>query len=237
MERDRLKKKLKRQAARNTVFVLLGVIAIGALLFFYGQQLLINFSLLLANNNSDTVNATSEQDLSYIAPPYLDPAEEATNSARINVTGSTTVDKATIKLYVNDVLADQTKPNSKNEFRFKNIELEKGSNKLKAKTVTEQGKESGFSDEITITYSDKAPELTIEYPQDGQTLKSNEQKITGKTESGATVTVNGFRAIVEPNGAFSYNIKLSDGDNTLKFVTTDSAGNKTEKEIKVKFAP
>lgn len=235
MERDRLKKHLKKKALTNTVFVLLGITIIGVLLFMFGTQLLINFSVLLTKGGNEQVNST--EDVSYIAAPDFDPIEEATNSAVIAVSGYSSVDDAQIKLYVNDVLEGTEKVNDKNEFRFANVQIEEGDNEIKAKTVTNNGKESSFTAPYTVNYSKEPPEVTIEYPADGQTLKQEQQRIRGKTKSGATVTVNGFRAIVEPNGNFSYNIKLNQGGNSLKVVATDPAGNKSEKEINVTYAP
>jgi hypothetical protein len=237
MERDRLKKKLRRKAIQNTIFVVLGFIVIVILFITFGTQLLIKFSLLLGPKGNATDNTTTSQGLDYIAAPDLTPMGNATNSAKINVSGSSTIDKSRVKLYVNGVLADTTNINDKNEFNFQNIAIDQGDNEIKAKTVTPEGKESDFSSPITVTYTNKAPDLSIEYPQDGQTLKEDQQTLHGKTSAGSKVTVNGFWAIVDDQGRFTYNIKLQNGDNTLKIEATDSAGNKTSKEIKVTFAP
>lgn len=201
----------------------------------FGTQLLIQFSLLLTKDGSVTTNTT--QDVSYVAPPDLDPIANATNSAKMKITGTSTVEKATIKLYINGSLTDSVKVNSKNEFEFKSVILEEGANEIKAKTEIENGKLSDYSSAITVLYQNEPPELSIDYPADGQTLKNDQQTITGKTVAGASVTVNGFRAIVQPNGNFSYNIKLHEGGNTIKIITTDTAGNKTEKDINVSFSP
>lgn len=235
MERDRLKKRLKKQTLRNTLLVLFGIAILVVLLFTFGTQLLINFSLLLTRNGDETTNTT--QDVSYIAPPDLNPVVSATNSASIEISGTSSVNDATIKLYVNDTLADSQEVTSKNEFTFKNVILEEGANEIKAKTVTKNKKESSFSSAQTVTYASKPPELTIDYPADGQSYKNDQQTVRGKTQPGASVTVNGFRAIVDSNGGFSYDIKLQQGGNSIKVVTIDTAGNKTEKEINVTFAP
>lgn len=234
MERDRLKRKLKKKAIRNTLLILGGLIAFGVIIFMFGTQLLIQFSLLLTKDGSVTPNET--QEVSYIAPPDLDPVADATNSAKMKITGTSTVENAVIKLYINGSLTDSVNVNSKNEFEFKSVILEEGSNEIKAKTEVD-GKLSDYSSSLNIVYQNEPPDLSIEYPADGQTLKNDNQTITGKTVAGASVTVNGFRAIVQPNGNFTYNIKLQNGGNNIKIVTTDTAGNKTEKEINVTFSP
>jgi hypothetical protein len=237
MERDRLKKKLRRKAIQNTILVLLGLGILGFFLLTFGTQLLINFSLFLGPKGNATDNTTASQGVNYIAAPDLNPMEDATNSAKINVSGSSTIEKSTVKLYINGVLADTTKVNDKNEFSFKNISIDTGDNEIKAKTITAEGKESEFSSPVTVTYTNKAPDLSIDYPQDGQTLKDDQQTLRGKTTAGSKVTVNGFWAIVDGQGNFTYNIKLQNGDNTLKIEVTDDAGNKTSKEIKVTYSP
>jgi hypothetical protein len=237
MERDRLKKKLRRKAIQNTIFVILGLGVIAFLLLTFGAQLLINFSLLLGPKGNSTYNTTDSQGVNYIATPDLNPMETATNSAKINVSGTSSVDKSTVKLYVNGILADTTKVNEKNEFNFRNISVDQGDNEIKAKIISPDGKESDFSAPQTITYTNKAPDLSIDYPQDGQTLKDDQQTLHGKTSAGAKVTVNGFWAIVDDQGNFSYNIKLQNGDNTMKLEAVDDAGNKTSKEIKVNYSP
>lgn len=235
MERDRLKRKLKRKAVRNTLLILCGIVLFLIVVFNFGTQLLINFSLLLTRDSNEP--SSNSQDIAYIAPPDLNPVENATNSAKVTVRGTTTVDNATIELYVNGALEESANVNDKNEFTFENVLLEEGENEIKAKTVGENGKESSFSTPLNILYQNKAPELTIDYPSDGQTLKQNQQTIRGKTDPGASVTVNGFRAIVASDGTYTYDIKLQDGGNNLKVVSTDPAGNKIEKEINVTYAP
>lgn len=213
----------------------MGVVFIVVILFNFGTQLLIQFSLLLARDGGEPT--TKSQDLNYIAAPDLNPIESATNSAKIKVEGSTTTDKAQVKLYINNTLEDTTAVNEKNEFTFDNVLIEEGDNEIKAKTVSEDGKESSFSNAIHVTYRNKAPDLSIDYPSNGQTLKQNQQTLRGKTSEGSSVTVNGFRAIVSSDGSFTNDIKLQEGGNGIKVVSTDQAGNTTEKEINVTFAP
>ncbi len=58
--------------------------------------------------------------------------------------------------------------------------------------------------------------------------------IFGKTDSGATVTVNGESADVEPDGTFRKTITIDrDGYAMLIVKATDASGNETVKRIKV----
>jgi outer membrane lipopolysaccharide assembly protein LptE/RlpB len=48
--------------------------------------------------------------------------------------------------------------------------------------------------------------------------------------------VNGFWAVVDDNNNFSYTLPLQSGDNQIKIVAIDQAGNKAEKDLKVNFS-
>ena len=62
-------------------------------------------------------------------------------------------------------------------------------------------------------------------------------RISGKTDEKAKITVNGFWAIVDSNGNFTYTMQLQAGDNQIIVVSSDIAGNKTEKDLKVSYSP
>ncbi|MEZ4812491.1 MAG: hypothetical protein R2883_03245 [Caldisericia bacterium] len=50
--------------------------------------------------------------------------------------------------------------------------------------------------------------------------------MTGKTDPGAKVTVNGVSAKVEKSGRFSAKIALSEGNNAIYVVAVDAGGNR-----------
>ncbi len=55
--------------------------------------------------------------------------------------------------------------------------------------------------------------------------------ITGKTESGATVTINGTAATTKGDGSFSGTAKLVEGKNVITVIATDGSGNQTKKNV------
>ncbi len=57
--------------------------------------------------------------------------------------------------------------------------------------------------------------------------------ITGTTESGATVTINGKPATTQANGKFKGDAKLQPGKNVITVVATDGSGNTTSKVVYV----
>jgi hypothetical protein len=236
MPDSRLKEHVKKQTLRNVLLVIGGLIVLGVIIVAFGTQILINFSLLLRgsdqNQNQPTHDTTNS---SYIEPPVLDPIPVATNNSTVTVKGYANP-KHTINLYINGKLAKKTTVKSNKSFTFQSVTLTSGDNEIKAKAVNEDDKQSDFSNTIKVAYSNKAPSLTLDSPQDGQSFKKDASpiKVSGKTDAGIRVTVNDFWAIVDDNGNYSYDYPLKDGENKIKVAATDDAGNKTEKEITIK---
>ena len=144
--------------------------------------------------------------------------------------------KQKIKLYVNGDDVDETEVKKDKSFTFENVELEPGANEIKVKALTENNKQSDYSDALNITYVDKPPSLEINSPHDGDSFPKDKDSITisGKTDPGNKITVNGFWAIVNDEGNFSHTISIQDGENKIKIEAADTAGNKTTKEITIK---
>ncbi len=238
VEKSRFKEHLQKETSRNVIIAIFGIIVLGALLLIFGTNILVGFSLLVGkfSGSEDANMSESQQGVSYIAPPTLNPTVEATSSAAISLSGYGKADQR-IDLYRNGKMISKTTVKSNNTFRFTNVTLEEGVNSLKAKAVTVDNKRSNYSNELSVSLLNKSPELSIDFPQDGQGFKKEQSplKISGKTDPGVKVTVNDFRAIVDSGGNYSYLYNLKDGDNNLKVVATDNAGNQTTKEISIRI--
>jgi hypothetical protein len=232
-KQSRLEEISRKRSVRNTIFILMGIIILIVVFFFYGIPLLINFSLFIerlggGNDPSTTVNAL------YIAPPVFDPLQDATNSAQITVSGSA-LPNQTVKIYVNGKYISQSTVGDNKNFIFNNVTLDPGDNTIKAKSVSDQDKESSYSQDIHISFINKAPDLEINSPQNNQAISSGDAqiKVEGKTNPGVRVTINGYWAIVDNQANFSYLLRLQKGENKIKAVASDDAGNQTSKEITV----
>ena len=66
-------------------------------------------------------------------------------------------------------------------------------------------------------------------------MKSQNISVSGATDPGDSVSVNDRLAIVDKDGNFSYSLDLNSGDNKIKVVSSDPAGNQTTKELTVKY--
>jgi bacillopeptidase F len=238
MSRSRLSNNLERKAIHNILIVLFGFIIVVVIVVMFGYKLLVEFSLLsekMQGNSSNSSASANQQDNSYIAPPTLNPAATATNSAQITISGFAQKNQ-TVNLYLNDQMTDTASADSNGKFKFSSVTLQQGQNTITAKAADSNNKESTASNEITISYSKSAPGLSIDKPQDGQTFSKSSSPtlgIQGKTDIGNNVTVNGFWAIVDDQGNYNYLYTLQNGDNDIKVVATDPAGNQTTKEIHI----
>jgi bacillopeptidase F len=234
MARTRLSRRLEKKSKKNFFFATIGIIVIIFLLLKFGIFLLANLSLYVSHIGRKE-NVTKSNQKSYIAPPILNPLPNATNSASIVISGNAFKDE-NISLFINDVKVDNQSTDEKGAFSFSE-NLDKGSNEIKTKAKIGSN-ESDFSDVFNIVFEDKAPQLTIDSPSDGQSFGKGDSKIpvTGTTNVSTSVTVNGFWAVIDENNHYSYTLNLKDGENQIIVVATDLAGNKSEKVVKVNYS-
>jgi len=235
MAESRLKSNIRRQAIHNITLVVGGFIVLIVLLVVFGSTLLTNFSLLVekSNGNNDTNSANAQSDV-FVAPPTLNTVAIATNKPQVDVSGFAQKNQ-TVTLYVNNQIVDKTDVGDNNQFHFPSVQLQSGQNSIKVKAAS-GNKQSDFSNTDTISYLKNPPNLTISSPQDGQGFDKNTSSsvsINGTTDPGAKITVNGSWAIVDDTGKFSYLYTLKDGDNDIKVISTDNAGNQTTKEFHI----
>lgn len=235
MNRSRLSRKLEKQTIKNLVLSILGIIIVLIVLFKFGIPLLVNLSLFISGTKNQ--EPTSHNTTVFIAPPILNSEYDATNSAQIKISGSASPNQV-IDLYINGNLVDKTETKDDSSFSFETI-LIPGENIIRAKATTSDGQESNLSESLTITFKGDAPSLEIKSPPDGQVFSKdqNSVEIKGTTDPYVRITINNFWAIIDENNNFSYTLGLKDGENEIKIVAQDQAGNKTEKTIKVTYSP
>jgi hypothetical protein len=234
----RRKTRLNRYSERKqkkTIFLsVLGIVVLLFLLFKFGLPALINISLFIAGNKGLTVTADNE--ILFIPPPSFESAPVATNSARYEIKGTADKDSK-VELLQNGKSKGEKETNDKGEFSF-NVNLSEGENSFAARQ-TIKDKKSEFSSPLIIIYKNSPPDLEVTTPKEGTSFKKEDRfvEVTGKTDPDTNVTVNGFYAAINESNGFFYSLGLSDGDNEIKVVAVDLAGNKTEKIIKVNYSP
>ena len=172
-----------------------------------------------------------------IQAPSFDPIPEATPSATITISGTTAYRNGSVELYVNNNLSDQVEIDSSQDFEFTDVKLREGTNSIRAR-VTIGDKKGEFSQEEFIKYSKGEPKLEISSPTDRQGFSKADKQITvrGTTDSENSVTVNGFTAIVDSSGNFSYDLNLNNGDNKLTVIATAPSGQTKTTELTVTYS-
>lgn len=235
MARSRLSKKFEKKSKQTMILSIIGIALLLFILFRYGVPLLSDISFFTGQfipNKEDVKDIVEDE--TYVPPPSLNPINKATKEESITVSGIA-LPGLSVAIYLNGGKIDEVQANETGEFEAE-IKLSEGENIIKAKGVSGQN-ESEFSDSVTVGYKKEGPKLEIEQPKEGETIKEPSQyDVKGKTDPDTTVTVNDFQAIITGD-KFSYILTLVNGENNIKIVATDAAGNKTEKTVKFNYSP
>jgi hypothetical protein len=88
-----------------------------------------------------------------------------------------------------------------------------------------------------VAPDDTPPFLKIDDPADGVIVRKAAVDVTGESEAGATLTLNGTPVPVGKDGRFAVAFTAAEGANKLTLVATDPAGNETRRERTFTFTP
>jgi cytoskeletal protein RodZ len=69
-----------------------------------------------------------------------------------------------------------------------------------------------------------APQIELTSPSDNQIVKSDTISVSGKTDPGATLTINNKEVSIEEGGTFQVEFLLSEGANYIEVVSTSKLG-------------
>lgn len=227
----------EKKSRQQIVVIFLVLIAIFAGIFFVGIPFLIKMSALLGDLRGGDQITTTTTRAAPLFPPTLEPLPEATNSAQITVKGSAQ-SGLNVEIILNNESVKKIVADSDGNFIASGITLKDGENSLRAQASNDSEK-SGLSQTYFIIYKKSAPSLEVSEPNDGANLSGDnkEVKIVGKTDLQVTATVNDRWVIVNSDGSFNTSYLLSSGENILKIVARDAAGNETTLERKVTYNP
>lgn len=168
-----------------------------------------------------------------LTAPIIDPLPEATNSAKLAVSGFAS-DADAVKIYLSDSPVGDAKVEA-GKFEYKDLGLKNGENKISAK-ASFSGKDSDFSNIETVIFDRDEPKLEIETPVEGQTISVNNRvRVIGQTDKDAQVYANGFLGSTDADGKFEVSVPLVEGENTIEVKAIDEAGNSVSKSVKVNF--
>jgi hypothetical protein len=77
------------------------------------------------------------------------------------------------------------------------------------------------------------PRITVDYPQNGQTLNNPLVSIKGKVLNAATLLVNGHAIITDNFGNFEKKLLLAKGYNIIELSAKDKFGRVIDKKLEV----
>ncbi|HSD98448.1 MAG TPA: Ig-like domain-containing protein [Patescibacteria group bacterium] len=233
--KSRLNRTTESKTKKQLIISIVGIVVLLFVLFKFGIPALTNLSLFLSSKNSSSQDSASSSH-AVVPPPVMNEQFSATNSASITVNG-TAASKTTVQLFVNSSLIDSQSVKDDGTFSFTGVNLTQQQNTIQTKAKTDKAI-SNFSDTWTITYLQKAPSLSVDSPHDNDSFDSSHPTVvvSGKTDPDNRVTVNGFWAIVDSSGNYSYTLALQNGDNHIDVVATDAAGNTTKQSLTVHHA-
>lgn len=91
---------------------------------------------------------------------------------------------------------------------------------------------------LTVQYTSilSAPKLEIYTPADDITTTATVVEVSGETEEGTTVSIDGQLVRIDQSGNFNYQIKLKDGKNVIDVIASKRLSPKTKKTIVVRLA-
>jgi hypothetical protein len=236
-KKTRLKKIEEKKAIKQAAVYIFFTIALIFVLIFAGIPTVIKLAVLLGNWRASSQPIEKREQLAPQAPT-LQPLAEATDSATITVSGFS--EKGTlVKIILNGKTVKEVIADNNGEFKARSLTLTEGENTIKAKAINKENSESDYSNSISIVFDDMPPELELLSPESGQEFFDQDRQIniSGKTEKEAQMKINDRMAVVDQYGNFSHPYELKEGENKLKIVAIDTAGNETIKEITVTYAP
>lgn len=156
----------------------------------------------------------------------------ATSSAHIVISGNIS-GYDTIVFYINNNKVKETQVDSSGVFSEEIGELNKGDNEIYI--LAKSKNDAKKSPTYRVSYQADKPKLEIKEPKDNSTTSKNEIKVVGQTDKDIEVKIDDLPVVVDSAGNFQTTVKLKDGENKIKVVATDTAGNKEEKTLTVKY--
>ncbi len=182
-------------------------------------------------------NTQGQADIIPPQVPVLLASPEATNSSSFTIEGFTEA-SSKVELYFNEDPGVTSKSDIDGKFKFL-VKLISGENKYLLKAI-DDANNSSQSTLKTISFDSKPVDFNLISPADGTEFfgKANQVvSVIGKSnKTNVTVLVNNSFTDVDKEGTFTYKFQMAEGENKVKIVITDKAGNSVQKEITLKYS-
>lgn len=229
---SRLAKRRGKTMARKSMLTI--ILSIGGLLLFLFVLVPQLVQLFFRFFGGGELNLTRE-DIVPPQVPIINSLPEATAESLVTLEGFGEP-ASQVAIVLNGEELDKVVVDEQGSWSY-SLGLEEGENLIVAYGIDEAENESNTK-EIKIILDTELPALTFEDLENGKEIagRSNQNlSIRGETEPNSDLTLNDKNVYVKSDGTFSTSYYLNDGENTLKFIVTDQAGNQAEREVKVNF--
>lgn len=235
---SRLARREEKRSLRKAFFFVLLTIVLLVVLVFLGIPALVKVAVFFADIKS-TGTPVEQTDTVPPPAPRFNILPEYTKEPSLSLSGFAEAG-STVEIFLNDSPVGSIVVTNEGTFSFAKVNLSPDKNEIYAVSTDTAGNKSQPSPKITINFDNTPPKLEIGQPQDGASFvgeRKRKIKIEGQTEENISLALNERLVILGAEGKFSADFTLADGENILKLLATDRAGNQTEKEIKVAFTP
>ncbi|MBU1133242.1 hypothetical protein KKG08_03140 [Patescibacteria group bacterium] len=210
-----------------TTMVFVGGISI----FFFAPQIGAFFGFFSKHRGEESYRPTAKP-----SAPVFEDVPEAVNENSVDLSGRAQPGE-TILLFVNGPEKAKTTADSEGKFNFVDVHLINGKNTLFAKALDSQNRESDKTAYFYITVDNDSPEIEIDEPKNGDTVKNLNRRIriSGKINEKATITINGGTVVQKPDFSFDYDLGVKEGSVKIEIKAVDPAGNEATQELNVTY--
>lgn len=231
----RMSKKKEQELQKRLFLTITAIIATIGLVYYsikyFGPRIGSIFGLISVNRND-----SGSSDTIAPPPPEFSYIPSAANSPQITLNGISEPG-VVVHLFVNGPETDTTTADSEGLFTFPNIPLKEGNNTIFARSTDQNNNESEKSETLAIMLDTKKPEIKIDTPKNGETVRNlnDRVEVTGQLNERSTVHVNDRLAVTKPDNTFEILLGVEEGDVQIKVEAQDEAGNIAEETIYIKY--
>ena len=111
------------------------------------------------------------------------------------------------------------------------LALKEGANSIGVALIADRDVVAASSYSVVLDRT--PPKMTVAQPAEGSTVDAKNIVVTGTTEPGSTITVNGRIVVITPEGAFLDSFSATPGSVPIAVVARDRAGNETTQKLTV----
>lgn len=233
-QRPKIIKSDDEQITKRTIILGIVTLVVFLVMIIFGLPFLVRFSIFLGQIRGNKDGEVVEKKLPPMVPRLV-LTYEATNSAKVNISGFGEVDSM-VDLMKDETSIARVAVTSSGDFLFREVKLEKGENTFTAVASKEGGANSEASKPVSVVFDDEPPPLEMTNPkEDSLSVDYADFDVAGKSEKGVSVTINGHITMVDSEGKFKLKYQLQAGKNEIEVVVKDLAGNETRKKVEIKY--